>query len=192
MSDHLKTVHESLCCCCWQHVLQNHCKRSQACRQNHHGSSVDAAEEKRQRHAHDLERGWRHLKWVACITVGKERSWGPGRAHDLKLSVCVAVSDDGEPPSNSTLKSSDKSTMEQLVERACFRDYQRLGLGTITANSSRSKSGEQFRVTAVNRLYSLCRRSDEQITRLPLTLWINRNLWDSLLKACRLVLTSSK
>ncbi|XP_053369013.1 myotubularin-related protein 13 isoform X1 [Clarias gariepinus] len=69
----------------------------------------------------------------------------------------ISVSDDGEPPSNSTLKASDKSTMEQLVERACFRDYQRLGLGTITASSSRSKSGEQFRVTAVNRLYSLCR-----------------------------------
>lgn len=48
--------------------------------------------------------------------------------------------------------------MEQLVEQSCFRDYQRLGLGTITASSSRSKSGEQFRITAVNRLYSLCRR----------------------------------
>uniref|UniRef100_A0A4W4G557 SET binding factor 2 n=1 Tax=Electrophorus electricus TaxID=8005 RepID=A0A4W4G557_ELEEL len=67
------------------------------------------------------------------------------------------LSDDGEPPTSSTLKASEKSTMEQLVERACFRDYQRLGLGTITASSSRSKSGEQFRVTAVNRLYSLCR-----------------------------------
>uniref|UniRef100_A0A8C4EJ41 SET binding factor 2 n=1 Tax=Dicentrarchus labrax TaxID=13489 RepID=A0A8C4EJ41_DICLA len=53
--------------------------------------------------------------------------------------------------------SSEKSTMEQLVEQSCFRDYQRLGLGTITASSSRSKSGEQFRITAVNRLYSLCR-----------------------------------
>ncbi|TTK78895.1 Myotubularin-related protein 13 [Bagarius yarrelli] len=69
----------------------------------------------------------------------------------------ISISDDGELPSNSTLKASDKSTMEQLVERACFRDYQRLGLGTITASSSRSKSGEQFRVTAINRLYSLCR-----------------------------------
>uniref|UniRef100_A0A8C1QNU0 SET binding factor 2 n=1 Tax=Cyprinus carpio TaxID=7962 RepID=A0A8C1QNU0_CYPCA len=71
--------------------------------------------------------------------------------------VYVSVSDDGEPPASSTLKASEKSTMEQLVERACFRDYQRLGLGTISASSTRSKSGEQFRVTAVNRLYSLCR-----------------------------------
>ncbi|XP_066503261.1 myotubularin-related protein 13 isoform X2 [Hoplias malabaricus] len=69
----------------------------------------------------------------------------------------ISVSDEGEPPTSSTLKATEKSTMEQLVERACFRDYQRLGLGTITASSSRSKSGEQFRVTAVNRLYSLCR-----------------------------------
>uniref|UniRef100_A0A8C1RXS3 SET binding factor 2 n=1 Tax=Cyprinus carpio TaxID=7962 RepID=A0A8C1RXS3_CYPCA len=69
----------------------------------------------------------------------------------------ISISDDGEPPASSTLKTSEKSTMEQLVERACFRDYQRLGLGTISASSTRSKSGEQFRVTAVNRLYSLCR-----------------------------------
>ncbi|XP_021333710.1 myotubularin-related protein 13 isoform X3 [Danio rerio] len=69
----------------------------------------------------------------------------------------ISISDDGEPPSSNTLKASEKSTMEQLVERACFRDYQRLGLGTISANSTRLKSGEQFRVTAVNRLYSLCR-----------------------------------
>uniref|UniRef100_A0A7N9AVN0 SET binding factor 2 n=1 Tax=Mastacembelus armatus TaxID=205130 RepID=A0A7N9AVN0_9TELE len=61
------------------------------------------------------------------------------------------------PPPSSTLRASEKSTMEQLVEQSCFRDYQRLGLGTITASSSRSKSGDQFRITAVNRLYSLCR-----------------------------------
>uniref|UniRef100_A0A673CXR3 SET binding factor 2 n=1 Tax=Sphaeramia orbicularis TaxID=375764 RepID=A0A673CXR3_9TELE len=69
----------------------------------------------------------------------------------------ISISDDGEPPPSSTLRASEKSTMEQLVEQSCFRDYQRLGLGTITASSSRSKTGEQFRITAVNRLYSLCR-----------------------------------
>ncbi|XP_041131428.1 myotubularin-related protein 13-like isoform X1 [Polyodon spathula] len=68
----------------------------------------------------------------------------------------VSVSDDGELPTSSTLKVSEKSTMEQLVERACFRDYQRLGMGTIGSSSSRAKT-EQFRVTAVNRMYSLCR-----------------------------------
>ncbi|XP_056269616.1 myotubularin-related protein 13 [Pseudoliparis swirei] len=69
----------------------------------------------------------------------------------------VSISDDGEPLPSSTLRASEKSTMEQLVEQSCFRDYQRLGLGTIPASSSRSKSGEQFRITAVNRLYSVCR-----------------------------------
>ncbi|RXM36377.1 Myotubularin-related protein 13 [Acipenser ruthenus] len=68
----------------------------------------------------------------------------------------VSVSDDGELPTSSTLKVSEKSTMEQLVERACFRDYQRLGMGTISGSSSRSKT-EQFRITTVNRMYSLCR-----------------------------------
>ncbi|XP_059373202.1 myotubularin-related protein 13-like isoform X1 [Carassius carassius] len=69
----------------------------------------------------------------------------------------ISISDDGEPPASSTLKTSEKSSLEQLVERACFRDYQRLGLGTISTSSTQSKSGEQFRVTPVNRLYSLCR-----------------------------------
>lgn len=67
------------------------------------------------------------------------------------------VSDDSELHTSGTLKASEKSTMEQLVERACFRDYQRLGLGTISTNSSRSKT-EYLRITALNRMYSLCRR----------------------------------
>uniref|UniRef100_A0A673YFZ9 SET binding factor 2 n=1 Tax=Salmo trutta TaxID=8032 RepID=A0A673YFZ9_SALTR len=79
----------------------------------------------------------------------------------------ISVSDEGEPPPISTLRASEKSTMEQLVERACFRDYQRLGLGTVTASSSRSKTGEQFRVTAVNRLYSLCRRYTQRLLVVP-------------------------
>ncbi|KAG8438338.1 hypothetical protein GDO86_008863 [Hymenochirus boettgeri] len=65
----------------------------------------------------------------------------------------ISVSDDNELPST-TLKASEKSTMEQLVERACFRDYQRLALGTISATRFKS---EHFKVTALNRMYSLCR-----------------------------------
>ncbi|XP_040266287.1 myotubularin-related protein 13 isoform X2 [Bufo bufo] len=67
----------------------------------------------------------------------------------------ISVSDDNELPS-ATLKATEKSTMEQLVERACFRDYQRLALGTISNSSTRLKS-EHFRVTAMNRMHSLCR-----------------------------------
>lgn len=88
----------------------------------------------------------------------------------LHFCMCATVSDDGEPPPCSTLRSSEKSTMEQLVEQSCFRDYQRMGFGTITASSSRSKSGDQFRITAVNRLYSLCRRyAKSQEVENPLT-----------------------
>ncbi|XP_065117576.1 myotubularin-related protein 13 isoform X2 [Paramisgurnus dabryanus] len=87
-------------------------------------------------------------------TLKKTEKGSRGTVHE---DDDISISDDGEPPSCSTLKASEKSTMEQLVERACFRDYQRLGLGTISASSTRSKSGEHFRVTAVNRLYSLCR-----------------------------------
>uniref|UniRef100_A0A8D2D689 SET binding factor 2 n=1 Tax=Sciurus vulgaris TaxID=55149 RepID=A0A8D2D689_SCIVU len=84
-------------------------------------------------------------------TIVEERVNRPGWNEEDDVSV----SDDSELPT-STLKASEKSTMEQLVEKACFRDYQRLGLGTISGSSSRSKP-EYFRITASNRMYSLCR-----------------------------------
>ncbi|XP_030339831.1 myotubularin-related protein 13 [Strigops habroptila] len=85
-------------------------------------------------------------------TIVEERGNRPGWNEEDDISV----SDDSEMHTSGTLKASEKSTMEQLVERACFRDYQRLGLGTISSNSSRSKT-EYLRVTALNRMYSLCR-----------------------------------
>uniref|UniRef100_A0A8C3VGN4 SET binding factor 2 n=1 Tax=Catharus ustulatus TaxID=91951 RepID=A0A8C3VGN4_CATUS len=85
-------------------------------------------------------------------TIVEERGNRPGWNEDDDVSV----SDDSELHTGGTLKASEKSTMEQLVERACFRDYQRLGLGTISTNSSRSKT-EYLRITALNRMYSLCR-----------------------------------
>uniref|UniRef100_A0A8C4V8K4 SET binding factor 2 n=1 Tax=Falco tinnunculus TaxID=100819 RepID=A0A8C4V8K4_FALTI len=85
-------------------------------------------------------------------TIVEERGNRPGCNEDDDISV----SDDSELHTGGTLKASEKSTMEQLVERACFRDYQRLGLGTISSNSSRSKP-EYLRITALNRMYSLCR-----------------------------------
>ncbi|XP_077177897.1 myotubularin-related protein 13 isoform X1 [Paroedura picta] len=85
-------------------------------------------------------------------TIVEERANRPGCNEEDDISV----SDDSEMHTSGTLKASEKSTMEQLVERACFRDYQRLGLGTISNSSSRSKT-EYFRITALNRMYSLCR-----------------------------------
>ncbi|KAM5248953.1 myotubularin-related protein 13 isoform 8-T8 [Ctenodactylus gundi] len=95
--------------------------------------------------------GRQHLLKKRTGTIVEERVSRPGWNEEDDVSV----SDDSELPT-STLKASEKSTMEQLVEKACFRDYQRLGLGTISGTSSRSKP-EYFRITASNRMYSLCR-----------------------------------
>lgn len=56
-----------------------------------------------------------------------------------------------------TIKPSDKMTINHLVERACCRDYQRLGLGTLSSSLTRSKN-EPFRISTVNRMYAICRR----------------------------------
>ncbi|EPY83248.1 hypothetical protein CB1_000586001 [Camelus ferus] len=91
-------------------------------------------------------------------TIVEERVNRPGWNEEDDISV----SDDSELPTSTTLKASEKSTMEQLVEKACFRDYQRLGLGTISGSSSRSKP-EYFRITASNRMYSLCRSPERKM-----------------------------
>lgn len=59
---------------------------------------------------------------------------------------------------SSTIRSSDRQTMSNVVERACCRDYQRLGLGTLSNSLTRSKN-EPFRISTVNRMYTVCRRS---------------------------------
>lgn len=133
----------------------------------------------------DISSEKRHILMWWLLDV---EEWERGEKQTEENAVCVVVSDDGEPPPSSTLRASEKSTMEQLVEQSCFRDYQRLGMGTITANSSRSKSGEQFRITAVNRLYSLCRRYTASrlevvLFTLHVTDFISRQAWESQ-KAC--------
>ncbi|KAJ8373467.1 hypothetical protein SKAU_G00040470 [Synaphobranchus kaupii] len=71
----------------------------------------------------------------------------------------ISVSEEVEPSSltlSSTIKSSDRQTMSSVVERACCRDYQRLGLGTLSNSLTRSKN-EPFRISTVNRMYTVCR-----------------------------------
>ncbi|XP_074853518.1 myotubularin-related protein 13 isoform X3 [Carettochelys insculpta] len=131
-------------------------------------------------------------------TIMEERGNRPGWNEDDDISV----SDDSELHTSGTLKASEKSTMEQLVEKACFRDYQRLGLGTISSSSSRSKT-EYFRITALNRMYSLCRSypgllvvpqsvQDSSLqrvahcyrhNRLPVVCWKNSKINSLLLRA---------
>ncbi|XP_043569141.1 myotubularin-related protein 5 [Chiloscyllium plagiosum] len=74
----------------------------------------------------------------------------------------------------STTIRSDKSTMSHMVERACCRDYQRLGLGTLSNSLTRSKN-EPFRITTVNRMYSVCRS-------YPSLLIIPQTIQDSLMQ----------
>lgn len=63
---------------------------------------------------------------------------------------------------SSTIRSSDRQTMSNVVERACCRDYQRLGLGTLSNSLTRSKN-EPFRISTVNRMYTVCRRSETKV-----------------------------
>ncbi|KAI1888007.1 hypothetical protein AGOR_G00180610 [Albula goreensis] len=71
----------------------------------------------------------------------------------------ISVSEEPDQSSltlSSTIKSSDRHTMSSVVERACCRDYQRLGLGTLSNSLTRSKN-EPFRISTVNRMYTVCR-----------------------------------
>uniref|UniRef100_A0A8C2G4I6 SET binding factor 1 n=1 Tax=Cyprinus carpio TaxID=7962 RepID=A0A8C2G4I6_CYPCA len=71
----------------------------------------------------------------------------------------ISVSEEPDQSSltlSSTIRSSDRQTMSNVVERACCRDYQRLGLGTLSNSLTRSKN-EPFRISTVNRVYTVCR-----------------------------------
>ncbi|XP_028304416.1 myotubularin-related protein 5 isoform X2 [Gouania willdenowi] len=71
----------------------------------------------------------------------------------------IAVSEEVEQSAltlSSTIRSSDRQTMSNVVERACCRDYQRMGLGTLSNSLTRSKN-EPFRISTINRMYSVCR-----------------------------------
>ncbi|XP_041819599.1 myotubularin-related protein 5 isoform X3 [Chelmon rostratus] len=72
-----------------------------------------------------------------------------------EISVSEEV-DQGSLTLSSTIRSSDRQTMSNVVERACCRDYQRLGLGTLSNSLTRSKN-EPFRISTVNRMYTVCR-----------------------------------
>ncbi|XP_016412023.1 myotubularin-related protein 5 isoform X3 [Sinocyclocheilus rhinocerous] len=71
----------------------------------------------------------------------------------------ISVSEEPDQSSltlSSTIRSSDRQTMSNVVERACCRDYKRLGLGTLSNSLTRSKN-EPFRISTVNRMYTVCR-----------------------------------
>lgn len=58
----------------------------------------------------------------------------------------------------------DSKTLEKLTERSYYKDYQRLGLGSLTINATATttaaglRAKSEFRVTSSNSNYQLCRR----------------------------------
>ncbi|KAM5170842.1 myotubularin-related protein 5 isoform 1-T1 [Mantella aurantiaca] len=69
----------------------------------------------------------------------------------------ISVSEDMERSTLTipTLKAPDKQAGGNLAERACCRDYQRMGLGTLSNSLTRAKN-EPFRISTVNRMYAVC------------------------------------
>uniref|UniRef100_A0A8C8RNG0 SET binding factor 1 n=1 Tax=Pelusios castaneus TaxID=367368 RepID=A0A8C8RNG0_9SAUR len=86
-----------------------------------------------------------------------ERSSSPHFQEDNEDEISVSEElDRSTLTPSTTIKPSDKMTMSNVVERACCRDYQRMGLGTLSNSLTRSKN-EPFRISTVNRMYAICR-----------------------------------
>ncbi|KAM6425055.1 myotubularin-related protein 5 [Rhynochetos jubatus] len=82
-----------------------------------------------------------------------------GSQHFLEDEDEISVSEEMDRSTltpAATIRPSEKMTINHLVERACCRDYQRLGLGTLSSSLTRSKN-EPFRISTVNRMYAVCR-----------------------------------
>ncbi|KAM4676087.1 myotubularin-related protein 5-like [Discoglossus pictus] len=69
----------------------------------------------------------------------------------------ISVSEEMERSTltTSTLKAPEKQAAGNMAERACCRDYQRMGLGTLSNSLTRAKN-EPFRISTVNRMYAVC------------------------------------
>uniref|UniRef100_A0A4W3JQD7 SET binding factor 1 n=1 Tax=Callorhinchus milii TaxID=7868 RepID=A0A4W3JQD7_CALMI len=85
--------------------------------------------------------------------------WGASQPPRDPDDISGTIPNELEPSAmtlSSTIRSSEKSTMNHVVEKACCRDYQRLGLGTLSSSLTRSKN-EPFRITTANRMYTVCK-----------------------------------
>uniref|UniRef100_A0A8C5QBF1 SET binding factor 1 n=1 Tax=Leptobrachium leishanense TaxID=445787 RepID=A0A8C5QBF1_9ANUR len=93
-------------------------------------------------------------------TIGRQyvtrRKYSPPSWDNLTWS-CSPVSEEMERSTHtlSTLKAPEKQAVGNLAERACCRDYQRMGLGTLSNSLTRAKN-EPFRISTVNRMYAVC------------------------------------
>ncbi|XP_069835778.1 myotubularin-related protein 5 isoform X2 [Dendropsophus ebraccatus] len=86
-------------------------------------------------------------------------SWDPrGSQNSLEQQgddISVSEDLDRSTLTISTLKAPDKQAGGNMAERACCRDYQRMGLGTLSNSLTRAKN-EPFRISTVNRMYAVC------------------------------------
>ncbi|XP_053572268.1 myotubularin-related protein 5 [Bombina bombina] len=86
-------------------------------------------------------------------------SWDPrGSLNSLEQqSDDISLSEEMERSTltTSTLKAPEKQAAGNMAERACCRDYQRMGLGTLSNSLTRAKN-EPFRISTVNRMYAVC------------------------------------
>ncbi|KAJ8931410.1 hypothetical protein NQ314_015682 [Rhamnusium bicolor] len=74
--------------------------------------------------------------------------------HDDDLSI-----DDFESgPPSITPAPTDAKTLERLQERSYVRDWQRLGMYNSNHSPTNKPAPDQFRLTAVNSIYMMCRR----------------------------------
>uniref|UniRef100_A0A3Q2PJ12 SET binding factor 1 n=1 Tax=Fundulus heteroclitus TaxID=8078 RepID=A0A3Q2PJ12_FUNHE len=111
------------------------------------------------------------------LTTWENRSSLQSELDEDEISVSEEV-DQSTLTLSSTIRSSDRQTMSNVVERACCRDYQRLGLGTLSSSLTRSKN-EPFRISTANRMYTVCRS-------YPGLLIIPQNIPDSTIhRICR-------
>uniref|UniRef100_A0A8C3B2E5 SET binding factor 1 n=1 Tax=Cyclopterus lumpus TaxID=8103 RepID=A0A8C3B2E5_CYCLU len=107
----------------------------------------------------------KNLVKTAKRTIGRQHvtkkkysppTWENRSSFQSELDEDVISADQSSLTLSSTMRSSDRQTMSNVVERACCRDYQRLGLGTLSSSLTRSKN-EPFRISTVNRMYTVCR-----------------------------------
>lgn len=103
------------------------------------------------------------LTWFSYVLF--DYTWVRLNVINYKIDQFCVVSDDEFPhsPMNTSLNSaSDSKSMEKLMERSYYKDWKRMGLGTLhkTVNLNAStilSKAESFRISYVNCNYMICR-----------------------------------
>lgn len=70
----------------------------------------------------------------------------------------ISIDDFESNPIPATPTLTDAKTLERMVERSYVRDWKRLGVCNNTSPLNTKGAPDQFRLTSVNSIYSMCRR----------------------------------